>query len=128
MKIKLDVEADVLKSYLKRYPQAMTESVALFIDRVGYKLEAESKRAAPAITGNLRRSIFYFGREAASYFANDMSGQLRVNAKYGGFVHGKPFYKNKMKRRETPFITTAVSNSDGFIKKETRDIFNRVLE
>lgn len=88
MKIGLDIDADVLKSFLKRYPQAMAESTSIFIDRVGYKLQNASVKAAPAITGNLRRSIFYFGREAASYMSGNIEGQLRVNAKYGAVVHG----------------------------------------
>lgn len=115
MDIVVDIEAEVLSKFLKRYPQRMDANMKLLVDRVGYKLDAESKRVAPAITGNLRRNIIY------------NNGQLIANANYSAYVHGRPFYKNKMRRKETPFITRAISSSETFIKNETRLAINRVL-
>ena len=115
MKLTIEVEATVLTGYLKAYPQKLDANTKLFIDRVGYKLDAEAKRAAPAITGNLRRNIIY------------RNGELVAHANYSGYVHGAPFHKNKMKRRETPFITKAIASSDTFIKSEAQAMIRRVL-
>jgi hypothetical protein len=121
MRIELDVDAIALKAFMKRYPQAMGESINVFKDRVGYKLDNAAKKAAPAITGNLRRQIFYY-RNAAG------EAKLWAYANYSQYVHGAPYYENKMKRKETPFFTRALTNSKGFIKDEARDIIKRVLK
>lgn len=115
MKLTIEVEAEVLTGFLRTYPQKVDANTKLFIDRVGYRLDAESKRAAPAITGNLRRNIIY------------RNGELVAHANYSGYVHGAPFHKNRMKRRETPFITRAIANSDTFIKTEAAAMIRRVL-
>ena len=121
MRIELDLDAMVLNSFLKRYPQAMAASINLSKDRVGYKLDAEAKRAAPAITGNLRRQIYYYRN------ANGES-KLYSYASYSKYVHGEPYYENKMKRRETPFFTNAIKNSRTFVKDEGKLILSRVLK
>lgn len=116
MKLTIQVEAQVLTGFLKACPQKLDENSQIFIDRVGYKLDRESKKAAPYKSGNLRRNIIY------------NKGELISHAKYSGYVHGKPFYKNKMRRKETPFITNAIANSDTFIKQEARAMIKRVLK
>lgn len=116
MQISISLEGDTLKKFLRQYPQEMNASTKLFVDRVGYKLDAESKRNAPAVTGNLRRMIIY------------RNGELIAHAGYSAYVHGQPFYKNKMRRRETPFVTDAIRSSDSFIKSEARAMMRRVLE
>lgn len=120
MKIGLDVDAKVLQSFLKRYPQATAESINIFRDRVGYKLEAESKRAAPAVTGNLRRQIYYY--------RGKLGAVLYSYAEYSKYVHGQPYYKNKIKRKETPFFTRALKSQRSFIKDESRNVLKRVLK
>ncbi|MBA4306995.1 MAG: hypothetical protein C0429_09700 [Sphingopyxis sp.] len=120
MRIELDVDAKVLQSFLNRYPQATAKSINIFKDRVGYKLEAESKRAAPAITGNLRRQIYYY--------RGTLGAVLYSYAEYSKYVHGKPYYKNKTKRRETPFFNRALKSQQSFIKDESRQIMGRVLK
>lgn len=112
----IQVDDGKVASFLKDFPLEMKSSIELFKDRVGYKLDAESKRAAPAITGNLRRNIIY------------MNGKLTAHANYSKYVHGSPFYQNRMKRKETPFITDAISNSDTFIKNEARAMIKRVVK
>jgi hypothetical protein len=120
MRIEVSLDAVVFNAFLKRYPQEMTESINLFKDRVGYKLDAEAKRAAPAVTGNLRRQIFYYrGAQGAN---------LLSYANYSPYVHGAPYYQNRIKRKETPFFTRALRNSKGFIKDEARAMIGRVLK
>ena len=113
--LSIKVDSKDVVAFLTKFPIEMKSSVALFKDRVGYKLDAESKRAAPAITGNLRRNIIY------------MNGALTAHAHYSKYVHGSPFYQNRMKRKETPFITSAITNSDTFIKDEARAMIERVI-
>ncbi|MGX7894404.1 hypothetical protein [Tsuneonella sp. HG222] len=120
MRIELDLEAAVLSAFLKRYPQATAESINTFKDRVGYKLEAESKRNAPAVTGNLRRQIFYY--------RGKLGANLLSYAEYSPYVHGAPFYKNRTKRRETKFFTATLRDQRSFIKDEARAIIKRVLK
>ena len=116
MILEIQVNTAGLNSMLKRFPEEMKASIEIFKDRVGYKLDRESKKEAPAISGNLRRNIVY------------NRGALIANANYSKFVHGKPFYQNKMRRKETPFITNAISNSETFIKTEARALVQRVIK
>lgn len=118
MRIELDIDAVVLQSFLKRYPQATAASINLFKDRVGYTLENQAKKEAPAVTGNLRRQMFY----------RPGLGTLYSYAEYSRFVHGAPFHKNRTRRRETPFFTRAIRNKQTFIKEESRQILGRVLK
>ncbi|MEJ6011438.1 hypothetical protein [Novosphingobium aquae] len=120
MRIELDIDAVVLQAYLKRYPQAVDASINIFKDRVGYTLENEAKKIAPAITGNLRRQMWYYrGAKGAALYSY---------AEYSKFVHGAPYYQNKTKRRVTPFFTRALKNKNTFIKEESRAILGRVLK
>lgn len=121
MRIELDVDAVALKAFIKRYPQAMNASMAMFKDRVGYKLDNQAKKEAPAVTGNLRRQIYYYRNSQGE-------AKLYSYANYSPYVHGAPYYENKMKRRETPFFTRALTNSKGFIKDEAREMIKRVLK
>lgn len=120
MRIELDIDAVVLQALIKRYPQATNESINIFKDRVGYKLENETKKAAPAITGNLRRQIYYY--------RGSLGATLYSYAEYSKYVHGAPFYQNKGKRRETRFFTKTLRDQRTFIKDESRDILKRVLK
>lgn len=113
--LSVSVDAKQYAELMQKFPVEMATSIQVFKDRVGYKLDAESKRAAPAITGNLRRNIIY------------INGRLTAHAHYSKYVHGAPFYQNRMKRKETPFITDAISNSDTFIKNEAREMMRRVI-
>lgn len=116
--ISIDVDHVALDRFMDRFPPALGKSMEEFRDRVGYKLEAESKRAAPAVTGNLRRMINY----------GEHTNTLFSRARYSKFVHGQPFHQNKMRRRETPFITNAISASETFIEQEGRKALRRVVE
>lgn len=115
MQVSIHVSTVSSDRFFSQFPEEMRESVELFRDRVGYKLDAESKRAAPAITGNLRRNIIY------------RQGELVSHAEYSKYVHGAPFYQNRTRRRETPFITNAVSNSESFIRNEAREVVRRAV-
>lgn len=121
MRIELDVDAVVLKAFIKRYPQVMNASINDFKDKVGYKLKIHSSKEAPKVTQNLVRQIFYFRNSQGE-------AKLTSHANYSKYVHGAPYYQNRMKRRETPFFTRALTNSKGFIKDEARAMIKRVLK
>ena len=114
--ISISVDSTLADRFFSQFPAELGRQVDDFKDRVGFKLEAESKREAPAITGNLRRHIIY------------RRGELSAHAEYSKYVHGKPFYTNKIRRKETPFITNAISNSESFIKDEARRMMQRMVE
>lgn len=118
MRVTIDSNTINAMKVLDQVPAHLKRESDVFIDRVGYKLEAESKRAAPVVSGNLRRSIIYSERKQA----------LDAHANYSKYVHGAPFYENRMKRRETPFITTAIGNSTMFITQEARALLRRVVQ
>lgn len=123
MRIEATIEAALFQKFLKAYPHTMDKSINVYRDRVGYTLENSSKKIAPAITGNLRRQIFY------SRSANDgANATLYAYADYAKYVHGKPYYENRMKRRETPFFTRAIRNNRTFIRDEQRALMKRVLK
>lgn len=105
------------------FPQALSQSVDIYRDRVGYKLENLAKKRAPAITGNLRRQIFY-SRSIGSGGEASVFGY----AAYAKYVHGAPFYKNRYRRKETPFLTLAVRDARSFIKDEQKALLKRVVE
>lgn len=128
MKIDIDLKSDELDRFIRRYPQAMSKSIELFTDRVGFTLEGQSKREAPAISGNLRRNIIYADSTIAGFMNNTVQGTLTAHANYSGFVHGAPFHKNKMRRRETPFFTNAIRAKESFIKDEAKAILTRVIK
>lgn len=116
--IRIDVNTVSVDRFMQSFPPELASSIEEFRDRVGYKLEAESKSEAPAITGNLRRMINY----------GEWTNTLYARARYSKYVHGPPYYQNKMRRKETPFITRAIENSETFIKNESRAALRRVVE
>lgn len=117
MRVTIDENVASAIRVLEQIPPHLKKEADVFIDKVGYKLEAESKRAAPVITGNLRRSIIYSERRQA----------LDAHANYSKYVHGEPFYQNRIRRRETPFITNAITNSELFIRHEAKQLLRRAL-
>lgn len=128
MRMSVEVNADAFTDLLNRYPHAMSESIALFADRVGFSIEREAKRAAPAISGNLRRNIIYADKAIGAFMTNSEYGAITAHANYSKYVHGQPFHKNRMKRRETPFFSNAISTLDTFIKNEAEATVKRVLQ
>jgi hypothetical protein len=128
MKMDIDVSAVAFQDMLKRYPRAMSESIELFADRVGFTLENQAKKEAPAISGNLRRNIIYADKTIGGFLGDGEVGTISAHANYSKYVHGKPFHQNRIRRRETPFFTNALAAKESFIKKEARDTVKRVLE
>lgn len=128
MRMDIEVNATVFKDMLKRYPRAMSDSIELFADRVGFTLENQAKKEAPAISGNLRRNIIYADKTIGTFMNGAEYGTISAHANYSKYVHGKPFYKNKIKRRETPFFTRALAAKETFIKREAEAAVKRVLE
>lgn len=128
--MKLDITTNTagLDDMLRQFPSDMRASMELFVDRVGYKLDNQAKKAAPVITGNLRRNIQYSDRSVGNMFTNGVSGEVTAHAKYSKYVHGQPYYENKMRRKETPFFTNALATSETFIKNEAKAMVQRVLK
>ena len=56
-----------------------------------------------------------------------MAGTLESGAHYAKYVHGPPFYTNRTRRRETPFITNAITSSDTFIRDAARDVVRNAI-
>ena len=128
MKMDIDVDADVFQDMLRRYPREMSKSIELFADRVGFTIERQAKKEAPAISGNLRRNIIYADKTIGTFMRDSEYGVITAHANYSKYVHGQPFHKNKMRRKETPFFTNAIATQETFIKKEAQDAVKRVLE
>jgi len=129
MRISVSVDDKMLQAFLKVFPHATQKSINIFKDTVGYKMSADAARSAPAITGHLRRSIYYY--------RNTASGDARVYAlaNYAKYVHGSPYYNFKSlvtrrgkARKITPFFTMAQEKNRGFIDKEAKKIMRRVLK
>ena len=120
MNISIDVNTVSTDRFFSTFPEEMRKGVEDFRDRVGFKLEAESKRAAPHVTGNLKRMTRY-------HSSGFMAGTLESGAHYAKYVHGPPFYTNRTRRRETPFITNAITSSDTFIRNAARDVVRNAI-
>lgn len=119
MNVAVSVDAKELIRLTKRFPRASAEALAVFTERVGRKVEREAKVEAPAVTGNLRRQIRFIQ-------SSQMAGVVKSFANYSKYVHGAPFHKNMMKRKETPFLTMAMGNADAFIEAEKRKIITNI--
>lgn len=105
MRVEIKVDASTVETMLKAYPKEMGEALSEYVERGGRRIEAEAKRQAPAITGNLRRQIRFI-------HSSPFVGVVKAFANYSGFVHGEPYWtpkarKNGRMRRTTPFFTIA---------------------
>jgi hypothetical protein len=111
----------MLLKFAERYPVATGKALSEFSERVGAKVEREAKVEAPVVHGNLRRQIRFIK-------SSPIAGVVKSFANYSGFVHGAPYHQNRMKRKETPFLTTALGNSEAFIQTEARKIISNTLK
>ena len=128
MNIAVKMDAKLVARMLERVPAELKAQSDVFIDRVGARLERNAKYAmkanvagpkqARSRTGNLARHIFY----------HEPSQQLEAHANYSKYVHGAPFYKFKKPRKTNPFFTTAITNTETFIKAEARAMLKRVVK
>jgi hypothetical protein len=121
--MKLDVQLDTkaVASLARRFPVEAAEVLGVYAERVGAKLDREAKVHAPVVTGNLRRQIRFIK-------SSPIAGVVKAFANYSKYVHGPPYYENKMKRRETPFFTDALSSSESFIKREEAKVIPAILK
>lgn len=119
MNVSVSVDAKELLRLTERFPKASAEALAVFTERVGRKVEREAKVEAPAVTGNLRRQIRFIK-------SSPIAGVVKSFANYSKYVHGAPFYNNQRKRKETPFLTMAMGNSDMFIEAEKKKIISTI--
>lgn len=119
MNVAISVDARELVRLTERFPKASAEALAVFTERVGRKVEREAKVSAPAVTGNLRRQIRFIA-------SSPIAGVVKSFANYSKYVHGEPFYRNRMRRKETPFLTMAMGNASTFIEAEKQKIFTNI--
>jgi hypothetical protein len=121
MRISVAIDSALLAKFAVKFPAATATALSEFTERVGYKVEREAKVAAPYIHGNLRRQIRFIK-------SSEIAGVVKSFANYSGFVHGAPFHKNRMRRKETPFLTNALATSDSFIENEKRKVIRNILK
>lgn len=120
MRISVAVDSALLHRFANRFPGATAKAIGEFTERVGAKVEREAKAGAPVIHGNLRRQIRFIK-------SSEIAGVVKSFANYSGFVHGAPYHENKMKRKETPFLTNAMSSSATFIETEKNKILKNII-
>lgn len=121
MRIGIDIDSLLLLKFAKRFPAATAEALSNFTERVGYKVEREAKAGAPVVHGNLRRQIRFIK-------SSQIAGVVKSFANYSGYVHGAPFHENKMRRKETPFLTDALSSADTFIENEKKKVLPNIIK
>jgi hypothetical protein len=115
------VDSSLLGKLVERFPKASAEALSEFTERVGYKVEREAKAGAPVVHGNLRRQIRFIK-------SSQIAGVVKSFANYSGFVHGAPYHQNRMKRKETPFLTNALSTADSFIETERQKVVRNIIK
>jgi hypothetical protein len=121
MRIGIDIDSLVLTKLVTRFPQASAAALSEFTERVGYKVERQAKAGAPVVHGNLRRQIRFIK-------SSQIAGVVKSFANYSGYVHGAPYWENKMKRKETPFLTDALSSSETFIENEKKKVLPNIIK
>jgi len=121
MRITVSVDSSLLGKLVERFPKASAEALSEFTERVGYKVEREAKAGAPVVHGNLRRQIRFIK-------SSQIAGVVKSFANYSGFVHGAPYHQNRMKRKETPFLTNALSTADSFIETERQKVVRNIIK
>ena len=121
MRITVAIESALLAKFAQRFPVATAEALGEFTERAGYKVEREAKAGAPVVHGNLRRQIRFIK-------SSPIAGVVKSFANYSGFVHGAPFHTNRMRRKETPFLTNALATSESFIEIEKRKVIRNILK
>ena len=121
MRITVAIDSSLLGKFAERFPDATTKALSEFTERVGYKVEREAKAGAPVVHGNLRRQIRFIK-------SSEIAGVVKSFANYSGFVHGEPFHVNRMKRKETPFLTNALSSADTFIETEKQKVVRNIIK
>lgn len=108
MEISVQFDKKEVDKLIEVFPEAAEQAIGTMVKKIGLQLKREATKEAPAITGNLRRSIRFI-------HSSQTAGVLKAFANYSKYVHGEPFYTNRIKRRETPFFTAAEQNSRQFI-------------
>ena len=121
MRISVAVNSLVLERLAARFPAATAAASGEFAERVGAKVERDAKAGAPVVHGNLRRQIRFIK-------SSPIAGVVKSFANYSGFVHGAPYYTNRRKRKETPFLTNALSSSRSFIDIERGKVIKNILK
>jgi hypothetical protein len=121
MRASVKVDSTLLLKFVDRFPAASAKSISIFTERVGAKVEREAKAGAPVVHGNLRRQIRFIK-------SSEIAGVVKSFANYSGFVHGAPFHENKRKRKETPFLTNALSSAESFIEQERGKVIKNIIK
>jgi len=118
--ISINIDASETERMVRLYPKTSRQAISNTVERIGLRLEREAKVEAPYVTGNLRRQIRFIHSKTTA-------GVVKSNARYSKYVHGQPFYNNRIKRKETPFMTNALASQQFFIRDELRAVPKRAL-
>lgn len=108
--IAVELDARAPLSLVRTFSKNAQKKLGDAVEKVGRKLERDSKQYAPFVHGNLRRSID-FKREGAT-------GMVRAKANYSAFVHGSPYHHSSKPRKTTPFFTMAKDHNLKFAEDE----------
>lgn len=121
MRASVSIDSTLLFKFADKFPGATAKALGVFTERVGAKVEREAKAGAPVIHGNLRRQIKFIK-------SSEIAGVVKSFANYSGFVHGAPFHENRRKRKETPFLTNALSSAETFVEQERSKVISNILK
>lgn len=121
MRASVSIDSTLLIKFADKFPAASAKALSIFTERVGAKVEREAKAGAPVVHGNLRRQIRFIK-------SSEIAGVVKSFANYSGFVHGAPFHQNRTKRKETPFLTNALSSAESFVQVERGKVISNILK
>lgn len=141
--MQMDVKLDTsnVEKMIKRYPVAAEKALTRFTEKAGRTVERHAKKRAPVVHGYLRRSINFIpaggggvtnftgsgeARKTQSFNVKTQTAVVVAYAEYAEQVHGQPFYTNARPRKETPFFTFALMDSQTAIQQYARDILTEI--
>jgi len=120
MQINITIDTSTAQALARKFPYAAEVAARNFVERVGFTIEGAAKDAAPAITGNLRRSIFFIPDSPLG------GSRVHAYANYAKYVHGDPYFSPASPRKITPFFTRAMFTSQSQIAMHRRAIIKDI--
>lgn len=120
MKVDIVVDSKAIMALATQFPNETAKALGEFTERVGAKIEREAKIVSPKITGNLARHIRFVK-------SSPIAGVVKAFANYAPYVHGAPYYQNRMRRKETPFFTMALANTNTYANAQASKIVPNII-
>jgi hypothetical protein len=106
--IGVELQVDTGRRFIRNMSFQTKKQLGDAVEKVGRKLERDSKQYAPVVDGTLRRSI--------KFKRMGNAGEVQATANYAHYVHGAPFHSGGM-RRTTPFFTMARDHNQKFAQE-----------